>query len=64
MHRQSPRKEVEETYSRSWGYFKSRISINLVHVVHCCIRGGKVMDFRIIVQRPCWEDGAGIHLFR
>ena len=54
----------KQTYSKTCGYVKSRIAINLVRATHRCIRGYQVPAHRIIVQRPQLEDGAGINLFR
>ena len=54
----------EQSYSKTCGYVKSRIAINLVRATHRCIRGYQVPAHRIIVQRPQLEDGAGINLFR
>ena len=51
-------------YLKTCGYVKSRVSITLVRATHRCIRGSRVPVHRIIVQRPQWEDDAGINLFR
>ena len=53
-----------QPYSRTCGYVKSRIAITLVCATHRCIRESRVPEHRISVQRPQWEDGAGITLFR
>ena len=53
-----------QPYSRTCGYVKSRIAITLVRVTHHCIRGSRVPAHRISVQRPQWEDGAVMNLFR
>ena len=53
-----------QPYSQTCGYVKSRIAITLVHTTHCCIQGSMVPEHQISVQRPQWEDGAGINLFR
>ena len=54
----------KQTYSKTCGYVKSRISITLVRSTHRCIRGSRVTAHKISVQRPQWEDGAGLALFR
>ena len=54
----------KQSYSKTCGYVKSRITITLVRATHCCIRVSRVPAHRISVQRPQWKDGAGINLFR
>ena len=54
----------EQSYSKTCGYVKSRIAITLVHATHRCIQGSRVPAHRISVQRPHWEDGVGLNLFR
>ena len=34
--------KYQEPYSRTCGYVKSRVAINLARATHCCIRGGRV----------------------
>ena len=51
-------------YSKTCGYVKNRIVITLVRATHCCIQGSRVPAHRISVQRPQWEDGSGVNLFR
>ena len=51
-------------YFRTCMYVKSRIAIVLVRVTHRCIWGPRVLAHRISEQRPQWEDGAGLNLFR
>ena len=41
---------------------KGRIEITLVWAAHLCIRGDRVLAYRIIIQRPQWEAGAVLHL--
>ena len=53
-----------QSYSKTCGYVKSRIAITLVRVTHRCIIGSWVPAHKISVQRPQWEDGAGLALFR
>ena len=53
----------KQSYSKTCGYVKSRIAINLVCATHRCIQGSWVPAHRIIVQRTQWEDGSGINLF-
>ena len=53
-----------KSYSKTCGYIKSRIAITLVRATHRCIRGSRVLAHRISVQRPQWEDVAGLNLFR
>ena len=54
----------KQSYSKTCGYFKSRIAITLVRATHSCIQGSWVPAHRISVQRPQWEDGAELNLFR
>ena len=54
----------KQSYSKTCGYVKIRISIILVRATHHCIRGSQVPAHRISVQRPQWEDGVGLNLFR
>ena len=54
----------KQPYSNTCGYVKSRVSITLVRATHHCIRGSRVPAHRISVQRPQWEDDAGLNLFR
>ena len=54
----------KQSYSKTCGYVKIRIAITLVHATHRCIQGSRVPAHRISVQRPQWEDGAGLNLFR
>ena len=53
-----------QPYSKTCGYVKSRVAINLVRATHRCLRGFRVPAHRISMQRPQWEDGAGLNLFR
>ena len=54
----------KQSYSKTCGYAKSRIAITLVRATYRCIRGSRVPEYRISVQRPQWEDGAGLNLLR
>ena len=54
----------KQFYSKTCQYVKSRIAITLVHATHRCTRGSWVPAHRISVQKPQWEDGAGLKLFR
>ena len=54
----------KETYSRTCRYIKSIVAITLVWAAYRCIRRAKVTAYRISVQNPQWEDGAGLNLFR
>ena len=54
----------KQSYSKTCGYVKSRIAITLMRDTHCCIQGSRVPAHRTSVQRPQWEDGAGLNLFR
>ena len=54
----------KQSYSKTYGYVKSRIAITLVRATHRCIRGSRVPAYRISVQWPQWEDGSGLNLFR
>ena len=51
-------------YSRTCGYFKSSIAITLVRATRWCKWVSRVPAHKISSQRPQWEDGAGINLFR
>ena len=53
-----------QTYSNTCGYVKSRVAITLVRATHRCLRGSRVPAHQISVQRPKWEDGAGLNFFR
>ena len=53
-----------QTYSKTCGYVKSRVTITLVRATHRCLRESRVSAHRISMQRPQWEDGAGLNLFR
>ena len=54
----------KQPYSKTCGTVTSRVAITLVRANHRCIRGLWVPAHRISVQRPQWEDGAGLALFR
>ena len=54
----------EKSYSKTCGKVKSRIVIALVCATHRCIQGSRVPAHWISVQRPQWEYGVGINLFR
>ena len=54
----------KQPYSKTRGYVKSRIAITLVRATHRCIQGSRVPAHKISVQRPQWDDGAGLALFR
>ena len=54
----------KQSYSKACGYVMSRIAITFVRATHRCIRGSRVSVHRISVQRPQWEDGAGLNIFR
>ena len=56
--------KCKQSYSKTCEYVKIRIAITLVRATHRCIRGSRVPAHRISVQRPQWEDGAGLNLFR
>ena len=53
-----------QPYSKTCGYIKSRVATTLVRATHRCLCGSRVPSHRIIVQRPQWEDGLGLNLFR
>ena len=53
-----------QPYSKACGYVKSRVAITLVRATHRCLRGSRVPAHRISVQRPQWEDKAGLNIFR
>ena len=53
-----------QPYSKTYGYAKIRITINLVRVTHHCIQVSRMPSHRISIQRTQWEDGSGLNLFR
>ena len=52
-----------QPYSKTCGYVKSRVAITLVSATHRCLCVSWVPAHRISVQRPQWEDGAGLNIF-
>ena len=54
----------KQPYSKTCGYIKSRIKITLVCATQHCIWVSWLLAQWISVQRPQWEDGAGLNLFR
>ena len=54
----------KQPYYRIRGYVWIKISIEMARSTHCCIQGSLVLTSQISVQRPQWEDGAGLHLYR
>ena len=56
--------KCKQPYLKTCEYANSRIAITLVRATHRCIQGSWVPAHRISVQRPQWEDGAGLNLFR
>ena len=56
--------KLRQPYSRTCGYVNSRIAITFMRVTHGFIWGFRVPAHQISVQRPHWEDGAGINLFK
>ena len=56
--------KLRQTYSRTCGYIKCRVYINLVRAMQRCIWGSRVPYHKISVQSPQWEDSNGINLFR
>ena len=55
--------KCKKPYSKTCGYIKIRIVITLVRTTHHCIQGSRVLAHRNSVQRPQWEDGAGLNHF-
>ena len=53
-----------QPYYKMCGYVKSRVAITFMRATHCCLRISWVPAHRISVQRPQWEDGAGLNNFR
>ena len=53
--------KCRQPYSKMCGYIKSRVAIIFVRATHRCIRGSCVPAHQISVQRPQWEDGAGLN---
>ena len=53
-----------QPYLRMCAYIRSRIAITMVRATNRCIRGSRVLTHRISVQRPLWEDGTRINIFR
>ena len=56
--------KCKQSYSKTCGYVKIRIAITSVRATYRCIRESRVPAHRISMQRPQWEDDAGINLFR
>ena len=56
--------KLKQPYSQTCGYVTSTVANTMVQATHRCIRGSRVPAHRISVQRPQWEDGAGLALFR
>ena len=56
--------KCKQSYSKTCGYVKIRIVINLVRATHRCIQGSWVSAHWISMQRPQWEDGVRINFFR
>ena len=54
----------KQPYLKTCGYDTSRVVITLVLATHRCIRRSRVPAHKISVQRPKWEDGAGLAMFR
>ena len=52
-----------QPYSKTCGYVKSRVEITLVRVTHRSLHVSQVPAHQISVQRPQWEDEAGLNLF-
>ena len=50
----------KQPYSQKCGY----VAITMVRATHRCIRGSRVPAHRISLQRPQWEDGAGLAILR
>ena len=57
-------KKWRQPYSQTCGYVKSRIAITLVQDTHQFFWRSRVTEHRISVQRPQWEEGGGLNLFR
>ena len=53
-----------QPYYRTCRYVKSSVSITLIRTTHRFIQGSRVPAQNISVQRPLWEDGSGLNLFR
>ena len=53
-----------QPYLNTCVYVNSRVAITWVRATHRCIRISRVLEHRISVQRPQWEDDAGLDLFR
>ena len=43
---------------------KSRVAITLAILTHRCILVSRVLAYKISVQQPQFQDGAGLHLYR
>ena len=52
-----------QTYSGTFRYIKSRISIILVWATHRCIWGSRLTAHKISVHCPQWEYCAWLNLF-
>ena len=56
--------KLRQPYSKTCGYIKSRVAINLVRATYLCLRGSPMPAHQNSVQKPQWEDGAGLNNFR
>ena len=55
--------KYRQTYYRTRRCIKSRIAITVEQSKHRYIQGSRMPTYNISVQRPQWENGAGINLF-
>ena len=51
------------SYSHVYGYFKSRISVDIARATHGYICGSRVPWTKANCRFPQWEDGAWLGIF-
>ena len=53
-----------QLYHQKCRYVQSRFATTMVRATPFCIRGSRVPAISIIIQRPQWEDGAGLNNYQ
>ena len=53
-----------QPYSCTCRCFRSRVAIAILRDTCCCMWGSQVPVIRISVQRPQWEYGDGLYIYR
>ena len=57
-------KKWQRPYSVVCGYIRARVSVATVRATNRCIRGSRIPARLMSANRPQWEDGLGLSLFR